>query len=147
MAVHRSSIVHSLVECIDGSILCQMSRPDMKLAIQYSMTDPDRLPSPYGGLDFTKKFALSFEPPDLDKFPCLRLAYRALEMGGTAPAALNGANEEAVKLFVNKKISFTDIPKIISYAIENHKFIKKPDLEEILSTDEESKKFALNMLK
>jgi len=140
VTIHRSSVAHSFVEFIDGSLLCQVSDPDMRLAIQYSMTDPLRLPSEYGGLDFTKPFSLAFEPPDIDRFPCLGLAFRALELGGTAPAVMNGANEQAVESFVDGLIRFQDIPDLVSDVMENHTFIENPTVEELIGTDKESKR-------
>jgi 1-deoxy-D-xylulose-5-phosphate reductoisomerase len=125
---------------VDGSLLCQLSKPDMRLAIQYAMTDPERLPSPYGGLDFAAPFTLTFEPPDTVRFPCLRLAYEALEKGGTAPAAMNGANEQAVKAFISEHISFMEIPEIIEQVIREHTFIGEPTVEELLETDRETKR-------
>ena len=140
VAIHRTSVVHSFVEFIDGSILCQLSKPDMRLAIQYAMTDPDRLLSPYGGLDFTERFSLSFEPPDLEKFPCLGIAYDVLARGGTAAAAMNGANEAAVEAFVSGAISFNDIPVLISRIIEGHNFIQHPTIDDLIETDITSKR-------
>lgn len=139
VAVHRSSIAHSFVEFVDGSVLCQMSKPDMRLAIQYAMTDPERLPSPYGGLDFSAPFSLTFEPPDHERFPCLRLAYEALERGGTAPAALNGANEQAVAAFEKGDITFMQIPEIIERAVEEHIYLPEPTIEELIATDSAAK--------
>ncbi|MBN1290915.1 MAG: 1-deoxy-D-xylulose-5-phosphate reductoisomerase [Candidatus Latescibacteria bacterium] len=141
VTIHRDSIAHSLVEFIDGSLIAQLSKPDMRLAIQYAMTDPERLQSPYGGIDFSSPFSLTFEPPDFDRFPCLALAYEALERGGTAPAALNGANERAVEAFVNGNITFMDIPETIRRVIENHRFIEEPNIDDLITTDLEAKRF------
>lgn len=135
VTVHRTSVSHSFVEFIDGSLLTQVSMPDMRLAIQYAMTAPERLPSPYGGLDFTHGFSLEFEPPDLDRFPCLKLAYRALAQGGTAPAAINGANEEAVVAFVAGNIGFMDIPKLIGTVLERHDHRSSPTVDHLIETD------------
>jgi len=140
VTIHRSSIAHSLVEFIDGSILCQMSVPNMRLAIQYAMTDPERMPSPYGGLDFTRPFSLTFEPPDYERFPCLRLAFEALERGGTATAALNGANERAVEAFVDGDITFKEIPEMIETAVDRHRFIERPDIGDLIETDRDAKR-------
>ncbi|MFC1509897.1 1-deoxy-D-xylulose-5-phosphate reductoisomerase [Candidatus Omnitrophota bacterium] len=140
VTIHRDSITHSLVEFIDGSLLAQLSRPDMRLAIQYAMTDPERLPSSYGGLDFSKPFSLTFEPPDTERFPCLALAFEVLERGGTAPAALNGANERAVEAFVDGDISFPEIADSIRQVIDDHHFIPEPSIEEIIETDREVKR-------
>jgi 1-deoxy-D-xylulose-5-phosphate reductoisomerase len=140
VTIHRSSMVHSFVEFIDGSILSQLSKPDMRLAIQYAMTDPERQTSPYGGMDFSKAFSLSFEPPDVERFPCLGLAYQTLSMGGTAPAVMNGANESAVQAFVNGRISFKDIPNAIKKVVEEHEFIPEPTIEELITADNNSKR-------
>ena len=140
VTIHRTSVVHSFVEFVDGSLLCQLSKPDMRLAIQYAMTDPERLHSPYGGVDFNRKFSLTFEPPDTVRFPCLKLAYDALGRGGTAPAALNGANEAAVQAFVSGAVSFMDMPRIMEKAVERHRFIAKPVIEELVETDREAKR-------
>jgi len=140
VAIHRDSVVHSLVEYIDGSLIAQLSKPDMRLAIQYAMTAPERLPSPYGGIDFSVPFSLTFEPPDIERFPCLALAYETLEQGGTAPAALNGANERAVEAFVDGSITFMEIPETIRRVVENHRFIQEPTIEELVDTDTEVKR-------
>lgn len=140
VAIHRTSVVHSFVEFIDGSILCQLSKPDMRLAIQYAMTDPDRLLSPYGGLDFSERFSLTFEPPNMEKFPCLGIAYDVLSRGGTAAAAMNGANEAAVEAFVSGAIAFNDIPVLIRRAIEEHDFIPHPTIDDLIETDIASKR-------
>ncbi len=146
VTIHRTSIAHSFVEYVDGSLLSQISKPDMRLAIQYAMTDPKRLPSPYGGLDFTKPFTLSFEPPDFERFPCLRLAYDALAKGGTATAAMNGANEQAVEAFVNGKISFMEIAELTGRVVEEHNFIAKPSVEELIETDRNAKRRMIEMM-
>jgi 1-deoxy-D-xylulose-5-phosphate reductoisomerase len=140
VTIHRSSLTHSLVEFIDGSLLSQISKPDMRLAIQYSMTAPERLPSPYGGLDFTRAFSMTFEPPDTERFPCLALAYEALARGGTAPAAMNGANERAVEAFVEGKLPFMGIPAVIRRVVEEHDFHENPTIEELTATDGDSKR-------
>ena len=140
VTVHRSSISHSFVEFIDGSLLCQLSMPDMRLAIQYAMTAPRRLQSPYGSIDFTKPLSLTFEPPDLGRFPCLNLAYEVLARGGTAPAAMNGANERAVKAFIDGACGFMDIPRLIRTVMEGHRFIETPTVEDLIATDREAKR-------
>jgi len=140
VTIHRTSIAHSFVEYVDGSLLCQVSKPDMRLAIQYAMTDPERLPSPYGGLDFSAPFSLTFEPPDTKRFPCIPLAYEALGKGGTAPAAMNGANEQAVKAFEAGEILFMEIPEVIRRVVDGHDFIAEPTIEELLETDIKAKR-------
>ena len=147
VTIQRTSIAHSLVEFVDGSILSQISKPDMRLAIQYAMTAPERLPSPYGGLDFTRPFSLTFEPPDTERFPCLALAYKTIERGGTAPAALNGANEQAVKAFVEGNITFMEIPEAINRILEEHTFIENPSIKELIETDLEAKRRISELVK
>ncbi len=141
VAIHRTSLVHSFVEFVDGSLLAQISKPDMRLAIQYAMTAPDRLPSPYGGLDFTRPFTMTFEPPDTDRFPCLALAFESLARGGTAPAAMNGANEQAVEAFVAGKLSFMGIPDVIRRAVDNHRYMERPSFDDLVETDTRAKRF------
>ena len=139
VTIHRSSLTHSFVEFIDGSLLSQVSKPDMRLAIQYAMTDPKRKPSPYGGLDFTRPFSMTFEPPDTGRFPCLALAYEALARGGSAPAAMNGANERAVEAFMEGKLPFMGIPSVIRRVVEEHEFRDNPTIEELIATDDWAK--------
>ena len=146
ITVHRTSVSHSFVEFIDGSLLTQVSMPDMRLAIQYAMTAPERLPSPYGGLDFTHGFSLAFEPPDLDRFPCLKLAYRALEQSGAAPAAINGANEEAVEAFVKGSIGFMDIPELIGTVLERHDHYSSPTVDNLIETDITAKRLIRELI-
>jgi len=116
--IHPESIVHSMVELVDGSIIAQLSNPDMRQPIQYALTFPERLPSLTKQLDLIRLKTLTFEKPDLDAFPCLRLAYKAAKLGTQACAALNQANEEAVELFLQKKIGFNEIPKLIESALD-----------------------------
>ena len=133
--IHRQSIVHSLVEFNDGAIMAQLGTPDMRLPIQLAMTYPERLPSPVDRLDLTQCAALTFCHPDLEKFPCLALAMECAKRGGTACPAMNGANEEAVALFLADKIGFYDIYRLVSQAVKQVPFIKNPTLEEILEAD------------
>ncbi len=127
--IHPQSIIHSMVEFKDGSIKAQLGLPDMKIPIQYALTYPNHLQSNWKKLDFTKINNLTFEKPDLEKFPCIRLAYESLQEGGTFPVVLNKANDEVVFAFLNGMIHFTDIPKLIEEALNNHEFIEAPDLE------------------
>src|SRR6266567_3929283 len=120
IVVHPESIVHSMIELIDGSVIAQMGVTDMRHAIQYALTYPERCPSKLPPLDLTAFSALHFEPPDLDRFPCIALAYRALREGGTLPAAMNAANEEAVQAFIEERISLTDIPRVIEAVMDVH---------------------------
>ena len=121
VVIHPEAICHSLVQFKDGTMLAQMSTPDMRLPIQYALTAPYRLPSTTPYLDISKVGQLSFLTPDTRKFPCLRLAYSALEMGKTMPAVVNAANEEAVKLFLDDKLKFNAIPKVIEDVMKKHK--------------------------
>ncbi|MFC1541362.1 1-deoxy-D-xylulose-5-phosphate reductoisomerase [Candidatus Latescibacterota bacterium] len=147
ITIHRTSVSHSLVEYVDGSILTQISKPDMRLAIQYAMTYPHRLASPYGSLDFSKPFSLSFEPPDFERFPCLALAYESLARGGTATAAMNGANEQAVEAFVDSKISFMEIAELTGKVVKEHNFIPDPTIEDLIATDKDVKRRIEEMIK
>lgn len=133
--VHPQSIVHSMIEMVDGSIIAQLGVTDMKHAIQYALTYPKRQKNCLEPLDFTQLSRLDFESPDFDKFPCLRLAYDALKIGGTMPAVLNAANEIAVKAFLDKKIRLSDIPRIIESVMNEHELQNAANLEAILESD------------
>src|SRR3989338_6799126 len=135
IVIHPQSIIHSAVEFIDGSILAQLSHPDMCLPIQYALTYPQRRSCPIKRLEFTEFKRLDFENPDFHKFPCLRIALEAAKSGGTMPTVLSAANEIAVYAFLNKKISFTDIPKVVEKTLSLHKKIIHPDLKAILTAD------------
>lgn len=133
--IHRQSIVHSLVEFTDGAVMAQLGTPDMRLPIQLALTYPERVESPVGRLDLTRCAALTFCHPDYEKFPCLALARDCAKRGGTACPAMNGANEEAVALFLADKIGFYDIYRLVAQAVEQVPFIQDPTLEEILEAD------------
>ena len=133
--IHRQSIVHSLVEFCDGAVLAQLGTPDMRLPIQLALTYPDRLPSPAPDLDLLTCRPLTFDAPDEAAFPCLRLAKQAAAQGGCACAALNGANEAAVALFLEEKIGFYDIPRLVEAALAQAPGTKDPNLEAILAVD------------
>ena len=133
--IHRQSIVHSLVEFNDGAIMAQLGMPDMRLPIQLAMTYPERLPSPVDRLDLTQCAALTFVKPDLEAFPCLALARDCARRGGNLCAAMNGANEEAVAMFLRDEIGFYDIYRLVQKAVEETPFLSAPALEEILETD------------
>lgn len=111
--IHPQSIVHSMVECLDGNVIAQLGNANMRHPILYALTYPERLETRFGRLDFTKIQPLTFEEPDFEKFPCLKLAYDALKMGGIAPCVLNAANEKAVELFLNRQIKFTEISEFV----------------------------------
>jgi 1-deoxy-D-xylulose-5-phosphate reductoisomerase len=133
--VHPQSVVHSMVEMVDGSVIAQLGVTDMKHAIQYALTFPTRQTGCLEPLDFRKFSTLTFEEPDLEKFPCLALAYKALRIGGTMPAALNAANEIAVQAFLDNKIRLSDIPRIIESVMAEHQSQPASSLEVILETD------------
>ena len=135
VVIHRKSIVHSFVKFIDGSILAQISQPDMRLPIQYAITYPGRFPSKYGGLDFSQIVSLEFEPPDFERFPSLGLAFKALEMGGDATTCLNAANDVCVDAFGKGLISFMDITRLIEKCLKEHNVQSNVTLNDILKTD------------
>jgi 1-deoxy-D-xylulose-5-phosphate reductoisomerase len=134
--IHPQSIVHSMVEFSDGSVKALLSYPDMRLPIQYALSYPERLANPQlPRLDWESIKKLTFEPPDLDTFPCLKLAIEAGRKGRTYPAVLCGADEAAVDLFLAQRIKFTDISRLVEQALEEHQAISHPTLEEILAAD------------
>jgi len=135
VVIHPESIIHSMVEFVDGVVMAQLSATDMRIPIQYAMSYPDRLASNIKRIDFVKLKSLNFAKPDFDKFPCLRLAYEAARQGGTLPCVLNAANEISVSAFLDKKIGFASIPKIIEKVMKRHRNIKEPALSDILDTD------------
>jgi len=137
VCVHPQSIVHSLVEFRDGAVIAQLGLPDMELPIQYALSWPERFPITGKRLNLPDAGTLDFFEPDLDKFPCLRLCIEAGKTGGTAPAAINAANEAAVELFLNKKIAFTDIAKIVEKALNDHKPMKADSVDVIMGVDKE----------
>ncbi|MGI8469122.1 MAG: 1-deoxy-D-xylulose-5-phosphate reductoisomerase [Pyrinomonadaceae bacterium] len=141
--VHPQSVVHSMIEMVDGSIIAQLGATDMRHAIQYALTYPTRKTNCLEPLDFSKLNQLTFEEPDLEKFPCLALAYRALKTGGTLPAAMNAANEIAVKAFLDNKIRLSDIPKIIENVMDEHQVESVASLEIVLKTDFWARKRAI----
>jgi len=147
VVVHPQSIVHSLVEYCDGSVLAQLARPDMRLPIAYAFSWPERLVDSTPGLDLTTLAALEFQPPDTIKFPCLSLAGEALRIGGTMPAALNGANEVAVQAFLDGQIPFPGIPGVIAAVMEAHRVVDHPDLDAILAADFEARETAKKTIK
>lgn len=135
VAIHPQSLVHSLVEFVDGSVLAQISPPDMKIPLQYALLYPERLSSENGLLDLTRTGTLEFSEPDLTKFPSLLLARRALTLGGTAPAVLNAADEVAVQAFLDEKIGFGEIPQVVRAVLDEHTVIDDPTLDDILKAD------------
>ncbi|MDX6695637.1 MAG: 1-deoxy-D-xylulose-5-phosphate reductoisomerase [Blastocatellia bacterium] len=137
--VHPESVVHSMVEMIDGSIIAQMGVTDMRHAIQYALTYPERHACELPPLDLTQLSTLHFEAPDTERFPCIALAYRALRAGGTLPAALNAANEEAVRAFLDEEIALTDIARVIERVMDEHTTRPVSNLEVVLETDREAR--------
>lgn len=142
--VHPQSIIHSMVQFKDGSIKAQLGVPDMKIPIQYALTYPRHLPSKWERLDFKTIGDLTFEAPNFERFPCIKLAYDVLEKMGTAPAVLNFANDYCVYRFLREDIKFTDIPRIIESAVGNHNWLKNPKLEDIKNLDSWTKDFVNN---
>lgn len=135
VVIHPESIIHSMVEFIDGAIKAQLAVPDMRLAIQYALTYPERKPLEGQRLSFDHIRQLTFEPPDLERFPALTLAYEALRMGGTAPAVLNAANDQARQAFIQQQIRFNQIPSLVEEALSQHRVVNKPGLDDLLAAD------------
>ena len=135
VVIHRQSIIHSMVEFVDGAVMAQMGTPDMRLPIQLALTYPERTECPVEALDLLKCGALTFSAPDLESFPCLALAFECAKRGGTACPVMNGANEEAVAMYLRDEIGFYDIYRLVSQAVEAVPFVAEPTLEEILESD------------
>jgi 1-deoxy-D-xylulose-5-phosphate reductoisomerase len=146
IVIHPQSIIHSMVEFVDGSIKAQLGMPDMKLPIQYALTYPDRCPMNGSRVDFPKLQSMTFFAPDRKKFPCLQLAYDAMALGGTAPAIMNAANEVAVQAFLEKKISFLRIPELIEQALTKQKNHVSPDLEHTFQSDHKTREYVRTLL-
>ena len=144
VVIHRQSIVHSLVEFVDGAVMAQLGSPDMRLPIQLAMTYPERLSCPVEPLDLLACGDLSFKAPDTNAFPCLALARECAQKGGTACPAMNGANEEAVAMFLRDEIGFYDIYDLVSRAVAEVPFIQNPTLEEILEADRLARQAVIN---
>ena len=142
--VHPQSIIHSMVEFNDSSVKAQLGVPDMKIPIQYALTYPDHYPADWESLDLPAIGELTFEKPNLEKFPCIQLAYNALRAGGTTTAVLNVANDNAVYNFLDGKIKFTDIHQIIEKACEDHEWIESPNLEDLLNLELWTTEFVKN---
>ena len=135
VVIHRQSIVHSMVEFVDGAVMAQMGAPDMRLPIQLALTYPERIECPVDALDLLSCGSLTFSAPDLQNFPCLQLAFDCAKKGGTACPAMNGANEEAVAMFLRDEIGFYDIYDLVSRAVEAVPFVETPTLEQVLEAD------------
>lgn len=138
VVVHPQSIIHSMVQYKDGGIIAQLGTPDMKLPIQYALFYPERRDLPGKKLDFYELSQMTFEKPDMDTFYGLRLAFEASKAGGSMPTVYNAANEKAVSLFLDRKIKFLEIPELIGKAMDNHKIIANPNVDEILSAEREA---------
>lgn len=143
VVVHRESIIHSMIQFEDNSVLAQLGVPDMRIPIQYALTYPKRFESPVKELDLIELGTLTFFAPDEENFLCLKACKQAMILGGTAPAIANGANEQAVDLFLRKKISFLDIGRMVSMAIERQTDRELTDLEDILKADRDAREFVL----
>ncbi len=139
VVVHPQSIIHSLVEFSDSSVIAQLGLPDMKIPIQYALTYPKRADCNVEKLNLAKIKELNFKEPDFEMFPCLKYAYEAGKVGGTMPAVMNAANEVAVQYFLKDKIKFLDIPRLIKKMMNEHNLIKNPDLDEVLDVDKKIK--------
>lgn len=139
VVIHRQSVVHSMVEFTDGAVMAQLGTPDMRLPIQLALTYPERIPCPVEPLDLLNCGPLTFSKPDMENFPCLALAYACAKKGGTACPAMNGANEEAVAMFLRNEIGFYDIYRLVSQAVETVPFLQNPTLEEILEADRQAR--------
>ena len=139
VVIHRQSVVHSMVEFTDGAVMAQLGTPDMRLPIQLALTYPERIPCPVEPLDLLSCGPLTFSKPDMENFPCLALAYACAKKGGTACPAMNGANEEAVAMFLRNEIGFYDIYRLVSQAVEAVPFLQNPTLEEILEADRQAR--------
>ena len=132
-----SKPIHSMVEFADGAVIAQMGHPDMREPIQYALSFPDRLTLDNKKLDFAELGSLTFEKPDMDKFPCLALAFEAIGRGGNIPCAMNAANEAAVAAFLQDRIRFYDIPDIISSCMAGVEFVSAPGIDELISMNDE----------
>lgn len=138
IVIHPQSIIHSMIEFEDGAVLAQLGNPDMREPIQFALSFPDRLPLNNKKLDFAALGSLTFEKPDMDKFPCLALAFEAMKKGGNIPCAMNAANEAAVAAYLQDKIRFYDIPDIISDCMASTIYAGKPDIDNIFATNDEA---------
>ena len=145
VVVHPQSIVHSMVVFRDGSAKAQLGLPDMRLPILYAFSYPERWSMSYGRVDWASALKLEFTPPDLQKFPCLGLAFEALRMGGSAPAVLNAANEEAVALFLSGRLSYLDIPRAVESSLAHLASASDPDLEEVFALDRAARRHVLEL--
>ncbi|MBQ8539666.1 MAG: 1-deoxy-D-xylulose-5-phosphate reductoisomerase [Ruminococcus sp.] len=147
VVVHRESIIHSMVEFVDNSVLAQLGLPDMRIPIQYAITYPHRYESPVESLDFSKISSMTFYHPDYDTFKCLKACKKAMSRGGVIPAVANGANEVANKLFRENKISFLEIGELVSSAVDNFTFKEAKSLSDVLDADKQAREYVYNAVK
>ena len=146
VTIHPESVIHSMVEFVDGSTLAQLSPPDMRTPIQYALTYPDRLPGIGRRMDWTKAVALTFEPPDVEKFPALAIAYDVARRGGTLGAVMNAANEVAVEAFLGSRIGFGRISDVVSLTIREHQFVASPAMDDLMEADRWARRTASSLL-
>lgn len=146
VVIHPQSVIHSMVQFSDGCVMAQLSQPDMRLPIQYALSYPQRIDLNTQRIDFAQLGQLTFEKPDLERFPCLGLAYEAIRKGGNATCAMNGANEVAVAAFLDEQIRFPDIPEVIAATTARCSFVADPDLEQIYSTNFEARRIASDII-
>jgi 1-deoxy-D-xylulose-5-phosphate reductoisomerase len=146
VVIHPESVVHSMVEFIDGSVVAQLSPPDMRTPIQYALTYPERAQGLAKRLDLARRFALSFEPPDPDRFPALRIAFDVARKGGTAGAVLNAANEAAVAAFSAGAVPFGEISRLVEFTIAQHRVVERPSLDDLLAADHWAREFTGNLI-
>jgi 1-deoxy-D-xylulose-5-phosphate reductoisomerase len=146
VVIHPQSVIHSLVEYIDGSVIAQLGNPDMRTPIAHALAYPERIEAGVGSLDLFKVGRLDFEAPDLERFPCLALAFRALRAGGSAPASLNAANEIAVQAFLDGQLGFTEIPKLIAATLDALPPVPLTTLAEVVAADATARQFARSYL-
>jgi 1-deoxy-D-xylulose-5-phosphate reductoisomerase len=147
VVIHPQSIIHSLVQFVDGSVKAQLSKPDMRIPISFALTFPERMKYDFARINFAELRTLDFFEPNLAKFPCLKIAYEALEKVGNLPTIVNAANEIAVSAFCNEAISFLDIPEFITKAVKNISFIQNPNLNDLIETDAETRNFTSKLIK
>jgi 1-deoxy-D-xylulose-5-phosphate reductoisomerase len=146
VVVHPQSVVHSMVEYSDGSTIAQLSMPDMRLPIGYALGWPDRIPTPFGRIDWATLARLDFEPPDRATFPCLELAYQAGREAGTAPAMLSAANEVAVDAFLAGRIRWNQIPMVVSATLDEVVISEPSTVEEVIAADQQARDVAMRHL-
>ena len=147
IVIHPQSIIHSLVEFVDGSVKAQLGVPDMKVPIQYALTYPHRRPADWPRLDLADIGELTFAKPDLDKFPCIALAYEALSRGGSAPAALNMANDLAVQDFLDDQLTFGQIPVVLEKVMDAHPFVPQPTTADLAELETWTARYVVETMK